>query len=113
MNLERRLPSGKGSASVPQCSHENPTTKPLGKLDRMLSVFASGMSLNTFQAKELGDTCLHTTVSSLQARHCLTFDRSNEKIKNRFGSYTRVMRYWLSGHDLERAQQIIDGKGRS
>ncbi len=87
---------------------DNSTGK-VGKLKRMLSVFASGMRLNTFQAKELGDTCLHTTVSDLQARHNITFARQWEKIRNRFGTETRVLRYWLEGVNLERAQAIISG----
>jgi hypothetical protein len=81
----------------------------MGKLQRMLSVFASGTSLNTFQAKEIADTCLHTTISDLQARHGITFSRQWETVTNRYGTKTRVLRYRLVDANLERAQTIISG----
>jgi len=118
MKYESKLPPIEGSPgkSQPRARgtsenrHTNDNSRgKVGKLQRMLSVFASGMRLNTFQAKELGDTCLHTTISDLQARHNVTFSRQWEKIKNRFGTETRVLCYWLEGVNLERAQAIISG----
>ncbi len=87
--------------------------KPVRKLDRMLVLFANGRSLNTFQAKEEGDTCLHTTVSDLQARHGIRFSRQWEEVPNRFGTKTRVLRYWLQGQDLQRACQIVAARRAS
>ncbi len=104
----RSQPPARGT-SENRHSNNNSSGK-VGKLQRMLSVFATGMRLNTFQAKELGDTCLHTTVSDLQARHSISFSRQWEKVLNRFGTETRVLRYWLEGINLERAQAIINGR---
>lgn len=102
-------PFAEGPAETTQ-ANDNSGAGKVGKLPRMLCVFASGMSLNTFQAKEMGDTCLHTTVSDLQARYGVHFERESEKISNRFGTTSRVMRYWLAGEQLEKAQAIINGR---
>ncbi|MES3008400.1 MAG: hypothetical protein V4751_11590 [Pseudomonadota bacterium] len=83
-----------------------------GKLDRMLSTFAKGEKLNTFAAKELGDTCLHTTVSDLQQRHGVRFTREWQTVEGRFGK-TRVRVYWLQGEDLQRACQIVAARRAS
>ncbi|WP_339641339.1 hypothetical protein [uncultured Porticoccus sp.] len=80
--------------------------KPLGKGDRMLCLFASGVRLHRFKAEPLGDHCLPTTIADLQQRHGLLFDRVTVKVRNRFGGETRVTEYWLSGDYLKRAQEI-------
>lgn len=49
-------------------------------------------SLNTFEAIQLGDTCLNTTVSILKARGINVISEW-ENIPNRFGGSTRVKRY--------------------
>ncbi len=89
--------------------HSGPISQPHrrpGKLFRMLSTFAKGEKLNTFAARDLGDTCLHTTVSDLQLRHGVKFSRDWQTIDGRFGS-VRVRVYWLQGEDLQRARQIV------
>lgn len=80
--------------------------KPLGKLDRMLCEFAGGAHLHRFRAEPLGDHCLPTTVSDLQQRHRIHFDRVTVKVPNRFGGLSPVCLYWLSGEHLKRAQEI-------
>lgn len=82
-------------------------TKPPGKLDSMFARFATGDRLHRFQAEKIGDHCLHTTVSSLQAKYSLKFSRQWVKVSNRFGSDTRVMMYWLEGDNLLRAQKVM------
>ena len=77
-----------------------------GKLERMLELFAKGYRLNTFKAKELGDTCLHTTISSLQTKHGIHFSREWETLPGRFGP-ARVRRYWLDSDDLRKAREIV------
>lgn len=60
----------------------------------MLNILAR-RSLNTFEAKDYGDSCLHSTVSTLRSKgHIIRGDW--ELIKNRFGGKTRVMRYRLT-----------------
>lgn len=51
-------------------------------------------SLNTFEAIQLGDTCLHSTISTLRAKGYPILDEW-EEVPNRFGGVTRVKRYWL------------------
>jgi hypothetical protein len=82
----------------------------LGKLDRILSTFAKGEKLNTFAARDLGDTCLHSTVSSLQKRHGVKFARQGQTVPGRYGS-SRVMMYWLEGDDLLKARRIVTARG--
>jgi hypothetical protein len=94
-----------GSSNNTKVNHTTP--KKLGKLNNVLSVFAGGESLNRFEAVNLGDTVLNTTISDLQRMHSIQFNRKMEKIKNRFGSKTNVMRYWLEGENLSRAQSIL------
>ncbi len=89
---------------------DNSSPNILGKLERMLSVFASGQRLHRFTAEKIADHCLPTTISDLQARHSLSFSRDWLSVPNRFGTETRVRVYWLEGDNLERAQAIIDGK---
>jgi len=89
--------------------------KPLGKLDRMLCKFAGGARLHRFIAEPLGDHCLPTTVSDLQQRHRIHFDRVTVKVPNRFGGLSPVSLYWLSSDNLIKAQAIartLQGRGK-
>ena len=88
-------------------SANNTMEKP-GKLNRMLREFANGAQLHRFEAERLGDHCLHSTVSGLQARYGISFQRERVKGPNRFGSETSVCRYWLSDDSLARAREIVD-----
>lgn len=78
----------------------------LGKLNSMLLRFANGNSYHRFSAEGVGDHCLPTTISDLQKRHDIYFERKRVKVKNRFGTFTPVCLYWLSGKSLLKAQQI-------
>ncbi len=63
---------------------------------------------NTFEAsRELGDSCLHTSVSTYENQHGLKVSRRWETVRNRFGTNTRVMRYWLEGDSIEKAHQLV------
>lgn len=100
----------KQKAAPPQNGHpltNNKDSKPLGKLDSMLQYFSSGNRIHRFQAEKLGDHCLHSTISDLQARHSIEFHREWVLVPNKFGSYTRVKLYWLEGKDLESARSIV------
>ena len=83
------------------------TLDDLGKLNSMLLNFASGKHFNRFDAEVVGDHCLPSTISDLQKRDGLTFSRKWEKVPNRFGTFTKVMRYWLEGDSLIRARQLM------
>ena len=78
-----------------------------GKELRMLALFAAGHALNRFQAEQHGDHCLPTTISDLQKRYGLEFQRQREKVNTRFDRPTRASRYWLEGEHLEKAKAIV------
>jgi len=77
-----------------------------GKLHSMLTRFAQGERYHRFSAETVGDHTLPSSVSALQKRHGIYFDRCRVKVKNRFGKYTSVCLYWLSGESLSKAQKI-------
>ena len=81
--------------------------KAKGKLRSMLEYFAQGQRLHRFQAERLGDHCLPTTISDLQKRHGIYFDRETVSVPNRFGSETSVSQYWLAGQNLEKVREIV------
>lgn len=81
--------------------------KPLGKLDAMLCRFANGEHHHRFSAEQVGDHALPSTISDLQKRHYIKFNRKRVKVNNRFGSTTGVMEYWLTGENLERAKAYV------
>lgn len=58
----------------------------------MIAAILRTESLNTFEAIRIGDTCLHSTVSSLRRRG-YTIHSEWEEVRNRFGGTTRVKRY--------------------
>lgn len=106
MNQEAKAASPKnGQNSHHDAKCNTPST--LGKELRMLTLFAAGYSLNRFQAEHHGDHCLPTTVSDLQKRYWIEFQRKQENVPTRFGRTTRVSRYWLEGDHLEKARAII------
>ncbi len=51
-------------------------------------------SLNRFEAENLGDHCLHSTVAVLRAYQHKIYDRW-KKVPTRFNKETRVKRYFL------------------
>lgn len=89
---KKNAPATKGNESTN-------TTRKYTKQDVILSVLAR-RSLNTFEAsREYGDTCLHSTVSTLRSLGHVFHDEW-EEVRNRFGGITRVKRYRL----IRRAQ---------
>jgi len=61
----------------------------------ILKYMQDGGSLNRFEAEDLGDHCLHSTISIIEKRIGLLVSRKWEKIPNRFGTITSVKRYWI------------------
>lgn len=96
--------------SLPKSNHysSDSVCGSAGKLDSMLRHFASGMRIHRFQAENLGDHCLPTTISDLQSMHSIQFSREWILVPNRFGTSTRVKHYWLEGSDLEIARQATN-----
>lgn len=85
------------------------------KIARILDHLANGGSLNRFDAERLGDHCLNSTIAVLSGTYALNFIRQREKVPNRFGSATPVLRYRLSEKEQARARKllaVLKGKGR-
>jgi hypothetical protein len=64
-------------------------------------------SLNRFEAERLGDHCLNSTISTLTNFHGLNFERVKEKVPNRFGGQTTVVRYRLFNGESAKASQLL------
>jgi len=86
--------------------------RPPFKLETVLMMFIeyghSGM--NQLEAcKEYGESCLHTSVSTLYNQHGIIFKRKQENIKNRVGTTSRFTRYWFfSERDERKAENLIN-----
>jgi hypothetical protein len=63
--------------------------------------------LNRFQAEEIGDHCLPSTISSLKTLHGLEFPRRWVKVPNRFGGETSVKEYSTSEEDKRKIDEIL------
>ena len=74
----------------------------------ILSYMREGNSLNRFEAFPLGCSCLNTFISATSDAHGFEFPRQLEKVPNRFGSETPVMRYWLSHDDSELVDSLLE-----
>jgi hypothetical protein len=77
------------------------------KVLRVLAIFAAGHSLNRFDAEQIGDHCLHSTISSISRRYGLEFIKQWEKVPGYSGGLTRVIRYRLAPAELARACEIV------
>ena len=63
--------------------------------------------LNRFQAEEIGDHCLPSTISSLKTLHGLEFPRRWVKVPNRFGGETSVKEYSTNEEDKRKIDEIL------
>jgi len=68
--------------------------------------FLKGLSLNRYEAEDLGDHCLQSTVSTLCNKLGLEIPRKWEVVSNRFNSTTRVKRYWFSESDIQKIKLL-------
>lgn len=101
--MKNATPTNQNSASNQQT---NINLKAHGKLVSMLHRFAEGKQYHRFSAEVVGDHCLPTTISDLQKRHSIYFERKFVQVPNRFGTKTSVMLYWLQGDSLAKAQLL-------
>jgi len=100
--MEKASPENKTS---PEKSQSNDKPKQPDKEDSMLLRFAQGKKYHRFSAERVGDHCLPTTISDLQLKYGIHFDRKRIRVPNRFGSLTTVNLYWLTGENLEIAKR--------
>jgi hypothetical protein len=107
MKERRPAPAANGDKTKPEQANDTAARKP-GKQARILLVFYSGYSLHRFQAEDIGDHCLHSTISALFNGYGLVFDRERVKVPNRFGTQTTVTQYRLAGSSREKAARLLE-----
>ncbi|WP_137804030.1 hypothetical protein [Pseudomonas sp. G(2018)] len=98
--------------SRPQSQQSSPSqgqsiTEATCKIGRILIHMAMGASLNRFEAEDLGDHCLNTTISVLGKRFGLIIERHYERVPNRWGKPCRVKRYSLPFSERENAYKVL------
>lgn len=78
------------------------------KIWRVLDALVNGWSGHRFQAESaLNDHSLHSTVSTLQNKYKIRIDRKSVIVAGFRGAKTRVMKYWLSDDQLEKAKALL------
>lgn len=103
MSIKKAAPRQENSFNN---TSKNNTKKKPTKLDSMLKQFASGKPIHKFEAETLGDHSLSTTISDLQRRHNILFNRKYVEVPTKFGN-TNVMSYWLAGESLINVRSIL------
>src|SRR5690625_2160681 len=98
LKQKRPTPAATGNEATSQSTHAPKHNKPQTKINRVFLALASGRSYNRFEAaRELHDTCLHSTVSAIQQRFDVQIHRSFEVVPGYQGAPTHVCRYRLVG----------------
>lgn len=86
--------------------HPHPTRRQ-PKWKRTLAAMLTGKSFNRFEAERvLNDHCLHSTVSTIQAKGVMV-ERRDEVVPGFQGTPTHVCRYWLTDENRDRACQLL------
>lgn len=78
------------------------------KIARILAYLLTGASINRFEAEDLGDHCLPSTIAVLANRHGLGFQRQPEKVPNRWGKPCLVTRYSLPAGEHQQARTTLN-----
>jgi len=72
------------------------STKPRTKKSRILETLRTGKTLNCFEARAYGDSCLHSTIASIRAEgHMIA--GTWESVPTKWGAPARVLRYSYMG----------------
>lgn len=108
---EIKKPAPTKTTGLENCNDTNSNTNPKirkgTKEYAILSALASGRSLNRFQAMELHDTCLNSTISTLQGKG-IRIHRIFEKVPCVHGvKKTDVCRYSLTPDQLPKARELL------
>jgi len=99
-------PSGLSNNTGSNCS-KKPVIRIGTKEHVILSALVAGQSLNRFEAARLHDTCLNSTISSLQGKG-ISIHREFEKVRCVNGTKTTdVMRYRLLPSEIEKAEMFL------
>lgn len=85
------------------------------KIARILAHLLAGASINRFEAEDLGDHCLPSTISRLQKRGLL-IERQLEPVPNGWGEPCRAARYRLPASEHDKARTVmalVNRRGRA
>ena len=82
-------------------------TKTSSKIARVLEYLLKDGSLNRFEAEQLGDHCLNSTISTLANSHGLTIKRTQEKVPTNWGCNCDVTRYELPPSEKLKAVAVL------
>ena len=78
------------------------------KIARVLVYLRHFDTLNRFEAaRKVGDTCLNSTIPTLQTNYGLTFEHIPEKAANHWGEPCGVTRYRLPESQHEQADKVL------
>jgi hypothetical protein len=78
------------------------------KISRILTILASGRSLNRFEAQKVAhDHALNSTISEIHNRLGIRVSRKYEIFQLR-SNPVRVKRYWLEGQAIKRAISYLE-----
>ena len=80
--------------------------KTVSKNDTILNALVE-IPLTRFDAEQLGDHCLNSTISGLSKQHDLELPRRWVKVPNRFGGETPCKEYTTSDEDKLKINKIL------
>jgi hypothetical protein len=80
--------------------------KTVSKNDTILNALVE-TPLTRFDAEQLGDHCLNSTISGLSKQHDLELPRRWVKVPNRFGGETPCKEYTTSDEDKLKINKIL------
>jgi len=80
--------------------------KAVTKNDTIMNALAE-VSLTRFDAEQLGDHCLPSTITGLSKQHGLELPRRWVKVPNRFGGETPCKEYTTSDEDKLKINKIL------
>ena len=80
--------------------------KTVSKNDTILNALVE-TPLTRFDAEQLGDHCLNSTISGLSKQHDLELPRRWVKVPNRFGGETSMKEYSTSDEDKLKINKIL------
>ena len=90
-----------------QDTYSRHSTRPPLKWKRVLRAFYEGEMLNRFEAeRSLHDHCLHSTVSTIQAKG-VTILRKFERVPGYMGIPTECCRYQIAPESRQRARELL------
>lgn len=107
MTQKREAPVhvGRRDQGRAEISQRKSTTKRPTKCNRVMRALME-RSYNCFEAQKIGDSCLHTTVSEIQAKGVFVA-RKTERFKGRYG-VIHCKRYWIPKSELKRARKLLE-----